>query len=104
MVPAPIMSVANLSSHRVRVEVDERDLDRIHLRQAVRIKSDAWGESMQTGKVVSMAWMMGKKAIAGPRPEEMADREVREVWVEMDTAAATQVAVVGLRVVVEFVE
>jgi ABC exporter DevB family membrane fusion protein len=99
-VPRPILSVADTSRLRVRAEVDERDVGRIHVGQAVRIRGDAWTGDALPGRVARLGAQMGRKTVRTGEPSEKGDRDVLEVLVDLDRQDPR--LFVGLRVTALF--
>ena len=96
----PILSLADISRLRVRAEVDERDLGRIHLGQRVVILVDAFPGERLTGRVSSLGDVMGRKRVRSGDPAEKSDRDVLETIVDVDQTDKR--LVVGLRVTAQF--
>ncbi len=85
--PVPILSVGTLDEVRLRAEVDEADILRVHVGQPVEATADAFGERVFPGRVVHLEHMMGRKNIRTERTSELQDVKVREVLIELDPAA-----------------
>lgn len=100
--PRPVISLADLSRLRVRAEVDERDLGRLRIGQAVAVYADAFPEKQFAGRVVSFGALMGRKRVRTGDPAEKSDRDVLEVLIEL--AERDERLVVGLRTSVRFLE
>jgi HlyD family secretion protein len=100
--PQAILSLADTSSMRVRAEVDERDLGRIRVGQQVIIHSDAFGGKELKGRVTRIGTQMGRKKVRTGDPAEKSDRDVLEVFIELDGDG--QALVVDLRVTVQFLK
>jgi HlyD family secretion protein len=98
-VPRPIVTMADLSGRRIRAEVDERDLSRIHLKQRVRVSAEGLLEPFQ-GTVTWTAAVMGRKTAKSADPSERADRDILEILIVPDRGAPPLPT--GLRVLVEF--
>lgn len=81
---APIVTMGDLSRLRVRMEMDERDIARVHLGQQVYCTSDAYGSRRFPGKIVRMGQMLGRKNIRTDDPAERADTKVLEALIELD--------------------
>jgi HlyD family secretion protein len=100
VLPRPIITVADLSERRVRAEVDERDLGKIHVKQRVRITADGFAEHFG-GRVSWTSVVMGRKTARSTDPAEKSDRDILEALIVPDRG--TPQLPIGLRVVVEFV-
>ena len=98
--PQPILSLADLSSLRVRAEVDERDIGRVNVGQRVLVHSDSFQNGKLIGKVSSVGSQMGRKKVRTGDPAEKADRDVLEVLIDLDEK--DKACVVGLRVTAQF--
>lgn len=99
-IPQPILSIADTSRMRVRAEVDERDLGRIRVGQQAIIRSDAFNGKTLMGRVNRIGSQMGRKKVRTGDPAEKSDRDVLEVWIDLDDAGLD--LVVDLRVTVQF--
>lgn len=97
--PQPILSIADTSRMRVRAEVDERDLGRIRVGQQVIVRSDAFNGKTLTGRVNRIGSQMGRKKVRTGDPAEKSDRDVLEVFIDLDGG---EQLVVDLRVTVQF--
>jgi HlyD family secretion protein len=95
-----VISVANLSTRRVRAEVDERDVRRIRIGQTVSIISEYNSSLKLSGKVVRIEGAMGRRSIKSSDPSEKNDRDVLEVIVDVNRPP--EGLPIGLRVVVVF--
>jgi len=100
--PQPILSLADVSSLRVRAEVDERDVARIQVGQRVTVRSDGLQSVRLTGTVKSVASQMGRKKVRTGDPAEKADRDVLEVLIDLDVK--DKALPVGLRVTTQFLK
>jgi hypothetical protein len=100
LVPRPIVSLADISQLRVRAEVDERDLGRIHLGQQVVVLADAFPGRRFAGRVSRPGAQMGRKKVRTGDPAEKSDRDVLEVLVDLEEI--DERLVVGLRTTVQF--
>jgi len=90
-----IFTVANTGTLRVRVDVDESDVARIHLGQRVYMMADAYGDKKFWGRVSRISGVLGKKNIRTEEPVERVDTKILETLVELEPG---QVLLVGLRV------
>lgn len=80
----PLVLFGDLSSLRVRAEVEERDVVKIREGQATVVKVDAFGEKEFAGKVTSIAQSLGAPRIVSRGPRRPNDVEVLEVLVSLD--------------------
>jgi multidrug resistance efflux pump len=90
-----LFTLADTSRLRVRVEVDETDVARLSLGQAVWMRADAYGDRRFTGRVSRVGLALGRKQIRTERPTEKNDTAVLETMVDLDPG---MVLPIGLRV------
>ena len=95
----PIATMADLTGRRIRAEVDERDLGRVHKGQKVRIQAEGHPEPF-AGTVIWTAVVMGRKTARSPDPAEKSDRDILEALIQPEGNPTA--LPIGLRVVVEF--
>jgi HlyD family secretion protein len=81
--PQPIISLADTSQMRVRAEVDERDVGRVHLGQSVIVLADAYPDKKFAGRVSRVSAVMGRKKVRTGDPAEKSDRDVLEVFIDL---------------------
>jgi HlyD family secretion protein len=98
--PQPVVSLADASQMRVRAEVDERDVGRVHPGQRVTVTAPAFAGREFGGRVSRLSALMGRKSVQTGDPAEKSDRDVLEVFVDLEETDAR--LVVGLRVTVQF--
>lgn len=94
--PRPIVTVADLSSYRARIEVDERDAGLVRVGQRAEITADGFAGVTLHGVVSQIGSEMGRKHVRSGDPAEKADRDVLEAIVTLPSPAIR--LVVGLRV------
>jgi HlyD family secretion protein len=99
--PHPLFTIADLSGRRVRAEVDENDVGKVHVGQKAVISSEAYPDRRFSGTVTRLASLMGRKTVDTGDPADKSDRDVLEAVVDLQKDAL--VLPVGLRVTVEFV-
>ena len=86
-VPSPestLVVFGDLSSLRVRAEVEERDAAKVRVGQKVVVKSDAFPDREFEGKVTSISQWLGTPRIATRGPRRPNEVEVVEVMVALD--------------------
>ncbi|SFV36909.1 HlyD family secretion protein [Hyphomicrobium facile] len=86
-VPSPESSVVvfgDMSSLRLRAEVEERDAARVHVGQRVVVKADAFPDKTFEGTVTSISQSLAAPRIATRGPRRPNDVEVVEVMVSLD--------------------
>jgi multidrug resistance efflux pump len=98
--PRPLFTMADVSGRRVRAEVDEDDIAKVHVGQKLLVSADAFGRRTFSGVVTRLADVMGRKSVETGDPAQKADRDILEVTADLNQATALPV---GLRVTVQFV-
>ena len=83
----PIVTIADTSVLRVRVDVDETDVSKLRIDQRAYVVADAYGEKKFWGRVVRIGQMLGKKNIRTDEPTERVDTKILETLVELDTSS-----------------
>jgi len=96
----PLLSFGDLTTMKVKAEVEDRDVDKIHLGQRVIVRADAFPEEDFTGRVTSIASALGTPHITSRGPRRPNDVDVLEVMVTLD---AGQKLITGMRVDTFFV-
>jgi HlyD family secretion protein len=81
---SPLVVLGDISSLRLRAEVEERDAAKVHVGQAVVVKSDAYPDATFTGKVSSISQSLTSPRLATRGPRRPNDVEVVEVMVALD--------------------
>jgi HlyD family secretion protein len=79
----PIMSMGDVSALRVRAEVNEQDLGRIRVGQAVLVRAGAFHGREFDGRVASIARVVGPSRINSGDPRKFSDVDVLEVLVDL---------------------
>lgn len=90
-----IVTIADVSALRVRVDLDETDVAKVREGQSAFVKADAYGEQKFSGKVIKIGQILGRKNFRTERPTEKVDTKILEVLVEL---APDQKLPLGLRV------
>lgn len=93
--PTGIVTVADTSALRVRVDLDESDVAKIKENQTAYITADAYGEQKFAARVVKIGQVLGRKNFRTERPTEKVDTKILEVLLEL---APDQKLPLGLRV------
>ena len=83
----PIVTIANTSVLRVRVDVDETDVSKLRIDQRAYVVADAYGEKKFWGRVVRIGQMLGKKNIRTDEPTERVDTKILETLIELDPSS-----------------
>lgn len=89
----PVITVADTTILRARVDVDETDAGRIREGQSAYVTADAYGDRRFSGRVVQIGQALGRKNIRTDEPVERVDTKILETLNEFDSALP-----VGLRV------
>ncbi len=90
-----IVTIADVSALRVRVDLDETDVAKVHENQKAFITADAYGDQKFYGKVVKIGQILGRKNFRTDRPTEKVDTKILEILIEL---APDQKLPLGLRV------
>lgn len=93
--PTGIVTIADISALRVRVDLDERDVAKIKENQTAYVTADAYGEQKFFGKVIKIGQILGRKNFRTERPTEKIDTKILEVLIELEP---NQKLPLGLRV------
>ena len=92
---SPIVTLADRSVVRVRVDVDETDIGRVAIGQAAYVTADAFGERHFAGRVARIGQILGKKNVRTDEPAERVDQKILETLVDLDDGRELPI---GLRV------
>jgi multidrug resistance efflux pump len=92
---SPVVTLADDSTLRVRLDVDETDVSRLHVGQAAYVTAEAYGDRRFTGHVIRVGRILGKKNVRTDEPSERVDTKILETLVELDPG---EVLPLGLRV------
>ena len=95
----PVASMGDLSALRVRAELEERDVPKVRLGQAVVVRSDAYAGRDFAGKVARISRTMAPSKISQRGPRRPNDLDALEIMVDLDPA---DVLLPGMRVDVLF--
>ncbi len=82
--PLVILSIGNLDEIRLRAEVDEADIKRVHVGQKIIADAVAYCDRKFHGHVVHLEPIMGRTSIRTERTTEQKDTKVREVLIALD--------------------
>jgi HlyD family secretion protein len=93
--PTGIVTVADVSALRVRVDLDETDVAKVRENQTAFVTANAYGERKFYGKVVRVGKILGRKNFRTDRPTEKVDTKILEILIEL---APDQKLPLGLRV------
>lgn len=81
---SPILTVADRSSLRVRVDVDETDVARLAVGQPAYVTADAYGDRRFSGRVIRVGQILGRKNFRTDEPTEKVDSKILETLVELE--------------------
>jgi HlyD family secretion protein len=79
-----IVTIADVSALRVRVDLDETDVAKVKVGQSAFVKANAYDEQKFTAKVVKIGQILGRKNVRTERPTEKIDTKILEVLLELD--------------------
>ncbi len=99
--PHPLFIISDLTGRRVRAEIDERDIGKVHVGQKTLLTSEAYPGKRFYGTVEKIASQMGRKTVDTGDPADKSDRDILEALVDLQPEAAA--LPMGLRVTVQFV-
>jgi ABC exporter DevB family membrane fusion protein len=94
-VPDPILTVGDKDVLRVRMDVDETDVNKVRVGQKAYVMADAYGKKKFWGQVVRVGELLGPKNVRTDEPTEHVDKKILETLVELDKGVQLPV---GLRV------
>ena len=92
---SPIVTLADDSSLRVRLDVDESDVAKLRVGQPAFVTAEAYGPQRFTGHVIRVGRILGKKNVRTDEPSERVDTKILETLVQLDPG---QKLPLGLRV------
>ena len=87
----PVVTVGDVSTLRVRADVDEKDVARVEVGQRAYAMADAYGDKRFNGKVIRIARMLGRKNIRTDDPAERLDTKVLETLIEFEPGTSIPV-------------
>ena len=97
--PEPLVVLGDMSALQVRAELDERDIGRIHLGQAVMVHANAFPDREFAAKVSAIAPIVQTGRISSPEAHNLSDFDVTEVLVDVTDPGPLMV---GMKVEVYF--
>lgn len=92
---SPVITMADDSSLRVRLDVDETDVARLRVGEPAYVTAEAYGAKRFTGRVMRVGGILGKKTVRTDEPTEHVDTKILEALVQLDPG---QKLPLGLRV------
>ncbi|HVM74457.1 MAG TPA: efflux RND transporter periplasmic adaptor subunit [Candidatus Saccharimonadales bacterium] len=92
---SPVVTVADNSSLRVRLDVDEADVAKLFVGQPAFVTAEAYGSQKFIGHVVRVGRILGRKNVRTDEPSERVDTKILETLVQLDPGEGLPL---GLRV------
>jgi HlyD family secretion protein len=89
------VTLADRSTIRVRVDVDETDIGRVAVGQSAYVTADAFGARRFPGHVIRVGQVLGKKNVRTDEPTERVDQKILETLLELNDGRELPI---GLRV------
>jgi HlyD family secretion protein len=83
----PVLTIGDIRVLRVRVDIDETDVNKVHMGQKAYVTADAFGGERFWGHVVQIGELLGPKTVSSDQPAERVDRKFLETLVELDPGA-----------------
>jgi HlyD family secretion protein len=80
----PIITMADVSTLCVRVDVDETDIGKIRVGQKAYVTADAFPGEKFYGRIVRIGQILGKKNIRTDEPSERIDTKILETVIELE--------------------
>lgn len=93
--PDPVLTIGDKHALRVRIDVDEADVNKLVLGQPAYVTADAYGNQHFPGHVVRIGQELGRKNVRTDEPTERVDNKILETLVQLDSGVDLPV---GLRV------
>ena len=90
-----IVTIADVSALRVRVDLDETDVAKVRENQTAYVTADAFGDRKFAAKVIKIGRILGRKNFRTERPTEKVDTKILEVLLELEKGQSLPL---GLRV------
>ena len=91
---SPVVTVGDVTTLRVRADVDEKDVGKVKFGQKAYAMADAYGQQRFAGKVIRIARMLGRKNVRTDDPAERLDTKILETLIELEPGTAIPI---GLR-------
>jgi len=92
---SPVVTVADNSSLRVKLDVDEADVARLFVGQPAFVTAEAYGAQKFTGQVIRVGKILGRKNVRTDEPSERVDTKILETLMQLDPGQSLPL---GLRV------
>lgn len=81
---SPVVTIADRSRTRVRVDVDERDVAGVSVGQPAFVTAEAFGDRRFPGRVIRVGQVLGRKNFRTDEPTERVDTKILETLVELE--------------------
>jgi ABC exporter DevB family membrane fusion protein len=81
--PFPLLTIADTEQTRISAEVDESDIGRIHVGDAVEIRSDAYPDVIMNGEIQEIADYVGARQILPNNAAKNLDMKVVQVRINL---------------------
>lgn len=81
---SPVVTMADDSVLRVRLDVDETDVAKLRVGQRAYVTAEAYGDRKFEGKVIRVGRILGKKNVRTDEPTEHVDTKILEALVELN--------------------
>ena len=81
---SPVITMADDSTLRVRLDVDESDVSKLNVGQQAYVTAEAYGTRKFRGHVIRVGRILGKKNVRTDEPSEHVDTKILETLVELD--------------------
>ncbi|GAC1642416.1 MAG: efflux RND transporter periplasmic adaptor subunit [Candidatus Acidiferrum sp.] len=81
---SPVITMADDSLLRVRLDVDETDVAKLKVGQRAYVTAEAYGDQKFEGKVIRVGRILGKKNVRTDEPTEHVDTKILETLVELN--------------------
>jgi HlyD family secretion protein len=91
----PVLTIGDIRLLRIRVDIDETDVNKVHMGQKAFVTADAFGKQKFWGHVVQVGELLGPKTVRTDEPTERIDRKFLQALVQLDPGAQLPM---GLRV------
>jgi len=92
---SPVVTLADDSSLRVRLDIDETDVAHLRVGQPAYVTAEAYGSQKFTGHIIRVGRILGRKNVRTDEPSERVDTKILETLVQLDPG---QILPLGLRV------
>lgn len=82
----PLIIFGDTSALTVRMDVDERDIQRLHIDAPAYVTAPAFGARRFGGKLIRIGTRMGRRTVRADEPTDRIDVKVLEAVIKLDTA------------------